>query len=84
MDSSSSQFGGCGHTCANSAAPPQRAGWFLCRRRGALGEETLGEVAKTNETGGSTRSVEFRRKTVGSRRRHFFGPLQKKRKCGQG
>ncbi|XLU26448.1 hypothetical protein S245_062514, partial [Arachis hypogaea] len=29
-------------------APPQRAGWFLCRRRGALGEETLGEVAKTN------------------------------------
>ncbi|KAI4298005.1 hypothetical protein L6164_037857 [Bauhinia variegata] len=25
MDSSSSQFGGCGHTCANSAAPPQQA-----------------------------------------------------------
>ncbi|KAL4337936.1 hypothetical protein AHAS_Ahas12G0160000 [Arachis hypogaea] len=66
MDSSSSQFGGCGHTCVNSSngykgeikrklyptrdgpAPPQRAGWFLCRRRGALGEETLSEVAITN------------------------------------
>ncbi|KAK1429827.1 hypothetical protein QVD17_12081 [Tagetes erecta] len=56
------------------AAPPQQAGCFLCRRRGALGEETLGKVAKTNGGGGSTRSVEFRRKTVGSRWRHFFGP----------
>ncbi|KAI3671739.1 hypothetical protein L1987_87148 [Smallanthus sonchifolius] len=63
------------------AAPPQQAGCFLCRRRGALGEETLGEVAKTNGGGGSTRSVEFRRKTVGSRWRHFFGPSKK---CGQG
>ncbi|CAN1176577.1 hypothetical protein LINPERHAP2_LOCUS32607, partial [Linum perenne] len=27
--------------------------------------------------GGSTRSVEFRRKTVGSRWKPFFGPLQK-------
>ncbi|CAN1142433.1 hypothetical protein LINPERPRIM_LOCUS26023 [Linum perenne] len=27
--------------------------------------------------GGSTRSVEFRRKTVGCRWKPFFGPLQK-------
>ena len=41
-------------------------------------------VAKTNGRGGeSTRSVEFRRKTVGSRWRHFFGPLKKKGNAGR-
>ncbi|EEF23533.1 conserved hypothetical protein [Ricinus communis] len=65
MDSSSSKFGGVDTLARIRVTATREKSKGNCTRPGMDGG------------GGSTRSVKFRRKTVGSRWRPFFGPLQK-------